>query len=64
MQPFNIAEAAPGDLADIAALFRAYAAELPVDLGLQRFEQELAGLPGDYAPPTGAILIARGTAPP
>jgi ribosomal protein S18 acetylase RimI-like enzyme len=60
MQPFHIVEAGPGDLDDIAALFRAYAAELPVDLALQGFELELAGLPGDYAPPTGAILIARG----
>jgi ribosomal protein S18 acetylase RimI-like enzyme len=60
MQPFKIAEAAPADLADVAALFRAYAAELPVDLALQGFELELARLPGDYAPPKGAILIARG----
>jgi len=60
MTPFTIVEAGPGDLADVAALFRAYAAELPVDLALQRFEAELAGLPGDYAAPKGAILIARG----
>ena len=60
MQPFTIVEAGPGDLADIAALFRAYAADLPVDLALQGFELELAGLPGDYAPPKGALLIARG----
>ena len=60
MQPFNIAEAGAGDLADIAALFRAYAAELPVDLALQGLEAELAGLPGDYAPPGGSLLIARG----
>ena len=60
MHPFNIAEAGPGDLADVAELFRAYAAELPVDLALQGFEPELAGLPGDYAPPKGTLLIARG----
>ena len=60
MQSFNIAEATPGDLADIAALFRAYAAELPVDLARQGFALELARLPGDYASPKGAILIARG----
>lgn len=59
MQPFTIAEAVPGDLPDVAALFRAYAAELPIDLALQGFEAELAGLPGDYAPSRGAILIAR-----
>jgi ribosomal protein S18 acetylase RimI-like enzyme len=60
MQTFRIVEAGPGDLADVAALFRAYAAELPVDLALQGFELELARLPGDYAPPEGALLIARG----
>jgi ribosomal protein S18 acetylase RimI-like enzyme len=60
MQPFNIAEAAASDLADVAALFRAYAAELPIDLALQGFDAELGGLPGDYAPPAGALLIARG----
>jgi len=47
------------DLANAADLFRAYAAALPVDLGYQGFDAELAGLPGKYAPPAGALLIAR-----
>lgn len=47
------------DLAAITALFRAYAASLDIDLAYQDFEAELAGLPGKYAPPTGALLIAR-----
>jgi hypothetical protein len=38
MQTCRIVEAGPGDLPDVAALFRAYAAELPVDLALQGFE--------------------------
>lgn len=49
----------PGDVADVAALMRDYAASLPVDLGYQGFDRELAELPGAYAPPTGALLIAR-----
>ena len=59
MPPFTIVEARASDLPDVAALFRAYAAELPIDLGLQGFDAELAELPGDYAPPAGALLIAR-----
>lgn len=56
---FLIAPAALADLADVASLFRAYAGSLPIDLGYQDFEAELAGLPGKYAPPRGALLLAR-----
>lgn len=52
----------PDDLAAIASLFRAYAASIDVDLAYQGFEAELAGLPGKYAPPEGALLLARETA--
>jgi ribosomal protein S18 acetylase RimI-like enzyme len=49
----------PADLPAITQLFRAYAASLPIDLGYQGFDGELASLPGKYAPPQGALLIAR-----
>jgi putative acetyltransferase len=48
------------DLDEIRTLFREYAASLPFALDFQDFDRELAELPGAYAPPHGALLLARG----
>lgn len=49
----------PRDIPDVRMLFREYADLVAEALCFQNFDQELAALPGEYAPPGGALLIAR-----
>ncbi|HYF41996.1 MAG TPA: GNAT family N-acetyltransferase [Ramlibacter sp.] len=46
------------DFDAVRAIFKEYAQGLGVDLCFQQFDQELATLPGEYAPPRGALLVA------
>ena len=48
----------PGALDTLRGIFREYARSLQIDLCFQDFEAELAQLPGEYAPPRGALLMA------
>lgn len=53
-----IAVESPSDLAEIRKLFEEYAESLGFDLSFQDFDTELEKLPGDYAKPSGRLLLA------
>ncbi len=50
--------ASPSQIAQARELFLEYAKSLGFSLCFQNFDHELAGLPGDYAPPEGRLLLA------
>jgi ribosomal protein S18 acetylase RimI-like enzyme len=58
VESLRIAPAGMADMEAAARLIRQYAASLPVDLNRQGLVDEIASLPGPYAPPDGALLLA------
>ncbi|MCO5295368.1 MAG: GNAT family N-acetyltransferase [Fimbriimonadaceae bacterium] len=51
----------PDDLRAVRDLFNEYAAAIGLNFCFQGFDEELAGLPGKYAPPDGSLWLAATT---
>jgi ribosomal protein S18 acetylase RimI-like enzyme len=58
LEKVEIRHAGPADIAAVRAMMREYIEWIALDLAFQEIDAELDGLPGDYAPPRGVLLVA------
>jgi GNAT superfamily N-acetyltransferase len=55
---FTIRPATSADVPAVREMMREYVDWIALDLAFQEIDEELAGLPGEYAPPGGALFVA------
>lgn len=55
----DLGPARPDEMPAVRALLVEYSRWIDLDLTFQEIDAELDGLPGDYAPPGGLLLVAR-----
>ena len=58
MEFLQIRPAAAADIPQVREMLGEYVEWIGLDLAFQEIEAELDGLPGDYAPPRGALFVA------
>jgi GNAT superfamily N-acetyltransferase len=56
----EIRPAEAGDIPEVRTMLQEYVAWIGLDLAFQEIDEELSGLPGDYAPPRGALRVVPG----
>ena len=54
----QIRPAGATDIPEVRGMLKEYVEWIGLDLAFQEIDAELAGLPGDYAPPRGALFVA------
>jgi GNAT superfamily N-acetyltransferase len=59
LENMKIRPAKLSDIPEVRAMLAEYVAWIGLDLAFQEIDAELAGLPGEYVPPQGALLVAE-----
>ena len=59
MSEIRIRAAAGADIPEVRRMLEEYVTWIGLDLAFQEIDAELAGLPGEYAPPRGALFVAE-----
>lgn len=58
MEILQIRPAGAADIPEVRAMLKEYVDWIGLDLAFQEIDAELDGLPGEYAPPRGALFVA------